>query len=423
MNDWGQPEGLSCVVVRDVSHLQRELEAIRFLGTRLERSDTRVLSLTSPIARFPPDRSVPGSVFALEGVRRVFSTLVLGQNVRTFLSPWSEALYWYLNELVVDGGELVLPIADRGSGKTRGWSLTALEELFEQPGEVVDGHFARFRARSDLARPASLLTWFVNDLSGIVHTQIVSRAAADPLQIAIDDPLAEELIVSGLDRLRHERRHDESLPRESSIDFTTQLSRLTRSVSYLMSGLAHKAAAVRFAVADYAPRKPQTVLDIGGALGFLAGELLLDPDLELQSGLTVEADPTYVAGALRMYGAFAPQLRGRMRMAVERAEVHEFEPATIVTMLSSLLYVPRDQRRAVLDRSWDCLDRGGILVVYEVLRTRPPGKDDAVQYTAAEIDKTLQRYGSVVRLSATTLRELSVQEAGQTSVFRVVAKL
>jgi predicted O-methyltransferase YrrM len=193
-------------------------------------------------------------------------------------------------------------------------------------------------------------------------------------------------------------------------------------VSYLMSGLAHKAAAIRLAVTEYGRSGDHAIVDIGGAFGYLAAELVLDDELDVRRGTTVEFEPTYAAGALRMYRALAP-LRGRLQMALGRAEHHDFAaPATVVTMMSSLLYVPREHRRTVLDRSWDALESGGLLVIYEVLRADPPMTDDAVQYTAAELDAELGRYGTVVRLGATTLQEQSAAEAGEATVFRVVAK-
>ena len=235
--------------------------------------------------------------------------------------------------------------------------------------------------------------------------------------------MPRSFIVAGLETARGDAPLDDWFERGAEIDLTRQMGTTVRSVSYLISGLAHKAAAVRFAIQDYGPEGPQSVLDLGGAFGFLAAELVLDEGLDVRRAMTVEFEATYAAGAIRMYRALAPQLRGNLRMALGRAERHDFsEPATVVTMMSSLLYVPREHRRTVLDGSWDSLQSGGILVIYEVLRADPPMKDDAIQYTAAELDAELERYGPVIRLGATTMREMSAEQAGEATVFRVVVK-
>jgi hypothetical protein len=418
-------EGINGIVLRDPRQFDAEVATLTSdVGELLTRRATRVLTLVSPIPRFSPDRTVAGSLFATEGVRRVFSMLALGRNVRTFRAPWSRALYAYLNALVAEGGDLVLPVSAPGPQHPLGWSREALEELFAQRGEPVGERYVRLRAQTSFAPAPSVLSWFVEGLSGLVHSQVLVRSNRTALSAALLDPLAEELVVSGMDDLQRRLPLDDGWMSDgSAVELTQQLARMTRSVSYLVAGLAHKAAASRHAIAVYGRSGPQEVVDIGGAFGFLAAELLLDDGLDVRAALNVEYDANYADGALRMYRALGPELRGRLGMALDRAEAHEFgSPVTCVTMMSSLLYVPKERRRHLLDKSWDALVSGGLLIVYEVLRSDPPAKDDAIQYTASTIDAELGRYGPVVRLGATTLRELSVDEAGEATVFRIVVK-
>ena len=193
MRPWGAPEGLSGVVVRDPRHLEAELTALPSRREWLTRRDTRVLTLVSPLTRLPPDRSVPGSLFAAGDARGLFSMLALGRNVRTFRSPWSEALYWFLNELVEVGGELILPAAPGRSPKDGDGRAMPWRRCSNSPAMSLTRSSIRLRGRSGLARPSSLLPWFIGDLSGIVHVHLMSRSSSDALRAILREPLAEEL--------------------------------------------------------------------------------------------------------------------------------------------------------------------------------------------------------------------------------------
>ena len=91
-----------------------------------------------------------------------------------------------------------------------------------------------------------------------------------------------------------------------------------------------------------------------------------------------------------------------------------------MTFLSSLLYMER--RNEVIARAWEHTEPGGLLVVYEVPKSDPRNKDYDIQFTAAELDDLLGRLGQVHRYSPLAARTVSVDEAGETPVFRAVVK-
>ena len=91
-----------------------------------------------------------------------------------------------------------------------------------------------------------------------------------------------------------------------------------------------------------------------------------------------------------------------------------------MTFLSSLLSMER--RNEVIARAWEHTEPGGLLVVYEVPKSDPRNKDYDIQFTAAELDDLLGRLGQVHRYSPLAARTVSVDEAGETPVFRAVVK-
>ena len=426
MTEPRRPDGLTAVVVRDPRHADAEIERIASIRTAVRGTGTRVAALDSPMLTLGPDRTVVGSLFGLSDYEHAFGLIVLGRQVRTFKTPWARGLYWFLNELVEPGGELVLPVyGDAAAEREHGWRAADLDEMFGSAGEPIADRWLAFTVSGPLPIPPSVFPWAVRDFTGTVHERVLARASTRALSALLHAPPADEVVVAGLDAVRDQPQPVGEVFRADSgaSPFTADLARMTRSVSYLLSGVSSKAAATKHAIQTYGQPGPQAVVDIGGATGLLAAELLLDDELDVRHGLVIELDATSIPAALRMCRGLATELSGRLHFAIVPAQDYAFaRPATAITMMSSLLLVPFQERRAVLDRCWEVLEPGGVFVVYEVLKAVPPMALDAVQYTAVTVDAELSRYGPIIRLDATTLNEITADEAGEASVFRVVSK-
>ena len=201
-----RPEGLTGLAVRAANLVERELTTLAPVWPELERRSTRVLTTTSGMTRLSPSRDFPSSLFTTAGEAGLFRRLAVGQDLRLFRAPWSEALLWHFNRLLDEDGELLLPFtpddrAERDGKMSRG----DLERLFGKEGELVAERMIRM-ARSDALTPApSVLRWFLDDPLGVVHQQMLVRNDPSALRASLIDPLADEFVVAGLDRvaIRH----------------------------------------------------------------------------------------------------------------------------------------------------------------------------------------------------------------------------
>lgn len=430
--------GLTGLVLRDAAHDTVELGRLSSLAEPLQRRGTRILTQTSGLAMFPPDRSVPGNVFFTEGVGGLFDLIAVGTNIRTFHGSWARGWYRHLNDLLADGGQLVVPVAmDERAARDGSWSRDDLAALFgSSPTPVGETHCA-FARRPTPPPGRSLVSWFVRDAAGIVHSQLMART----LRLAIDvqrlDDMFLEFSLDGAERVVTRPRQlleergfaggtawlTASSADSEPVDYLSQWSGVLRSVSYLMSGLSYKSAVLRTLLRTRVSSPAPSVLDIGGAYGYALAELLLDDDLNVARAVCCDFDSAYLVGALRMYRSLREELFGRFFFSLARAQEFEFDDDySLVSLLSSLLYIPQEHRVPVLDRAWESLERGGVLVVYEVLKAHAGGKDHEIQFTSQELDQLLGRYGSVERIGATGIRSLTPEEAGESSIFRIVAK-
>jgi hypothetical protein len=73
----------------------------------------------------------------------------------------------------------------------------------------------------------------------------------------------------------------------------------------------------------------------------------------------------------------------------------------------------------VLDRAWDALAPGGVLIVHENIKNPSYTRDFDKMLTVEEIEALLGNYGSIERYLATAIARVSREAAEARSVFRV----
>ena len=431
---------LTGLILRDQRHYEAEASALEPLADALAQRNLRILTQTSGIGMFPPDRSFAGSVYLPEGFGS-FELIAVGRNNRLFQNPWSQAFLEHLNDLLCDEGRLVLPFLDDERAERDGaWSRSALTDLFRDDGETIADVFVGVTRRHDMPQTPSVLRWFLENSAQIIHSHLLIRHVRHSINVQRIDDLFLEFAFDSAERITARPRtwveEGEVLADSKWFDTATEgemnrpilygreFSAALRSLSYLISGVNPKTALLRHLITTYcSDGRADSVLDVGGAYGYLVAELLLDPELGLSQGVVCDFDSAYLAGAGRLYRDLRASLQGRFFFSLNPAQAFPFDRSfSVITFMSSLLYVPKDEREALIDRCWEHLEPGGILVIYEALRSDPPVKDDAIQFTAAELDSFLSRWGEVHRHSGTSIRPVTADEAAEHTIFRVVAK-
>lgn len=191
--------------------------------------------------------------------------------------------------------------------------------------------------------------------------------------------------------------------------------------SYLISGVSYKSALLRYILRNQCQRDELRLLDVGGGYGALAAELLLDPGLNIAQAIVCDADPTqfFVSKVLNRE---ISKLASRLHFKLAWTEEIKFPKSDVICFIGSLLYVAAQGRQGVVECAWDSLERGGVLIVHENIKTQSLSNDNDLMFTVDEIDQLLGQFGSVRRYLSTATREVSAEQAGQKTVFRVVQK-
>ena len=164
-------------------------------------------------------------------------------------------------------------------------------------------------------------------------------------------------------------------------------------------------------------------VDIGGGMGNLGAELILDPDCRVQSSLNVEFDAARAVMGRSLLEMHEESLAGRWRFQPEFAQDHAFEtPCEFITALGALLYVPRNELIACLDRAWGSLRPGGTFVVYEHIKHPRFERDHHCMFPKDELEEMLHRYGDFSCISGSSLVPIEADTVGDKSVYRVLRK-
>jgi len=348
--------------------------------------------------------------------RASFDHVAIGQSITLFDDGiFSRAFLWYALALVRPGGRLTIfrtPAATKG---LRGFmSMDRIAAFLGRAASVVPGqppNAAAFgRRQALLEAPVSVLTSYLDHFDEILQVR-PQFAKAQDFAPFLEGTYPETEASQGESPSPFER---------------SELVRRASANSYLVGGIRYKAPLlhhlIRGCVANAASR-PLAIVDVGTGSGLLPIELALHEGLDIRYALGVDYDYSSLSMTRIIYNAHEKQLRGRFAFAVSRAEDFDYRRKfDVISFVGSLLYVPRPQLTAVLDRSFDAVAPGGMLVVHENMRDERYVQDLQFMFTGEEIDGHLGRYGTIRYFMSTATTEKAQAEVGDLTVFRVVQK-
>jgi SAM-dependent methyltransferase len=194
------------------------------------------------------------------------------------------------------------------------------------------------------------------------------------------------------------------------------------NLGYYVGGLSYKSPIMAFIARSHGLPEGLRLVDMGAGYGLLAAELLLDPVLKSGHATATDISPVNE----RLAGLLAPGLAAAARsFRFRRTPAQEFtfeEQVDLVSYVGSLLYVPREHLRRCLDRAWEALRPGGILVIHENIRDPKYVRDFRFMFSVDEIDAELTRFGEVQRYLSTRPQSVRKEDAAAKTVFRVVQR-
>jgi SAM-dependent methyltransferase len=377
--------------------------------------------------------------------RHSFEQIVVAPGVRLFQSNWARAFLLSLYHKLRPGGKLIVTTANGPAATANGYlTHAAAKEVLHQSGTLLTAvppsgllgglkglvkpsaagpqgqALADFTRGPDLPTVDSVLSWFVERATPSLLTALEVDASGKLPEWAaawltgfllpgsappIATPKNEQTTAAG--------RWSEAVNFAEKVEFLT----------YLIHGPSYKNAVLNRILADhFGARRDLAVLDHGGGPGFVIAELLLE-NPSIRRAVNCDINAQYLWPAFDLYLHYFDRLNGRFAFAIGAAQDYAYDQTyDLISFIGSLLYVPRPQTKATLDRAWAALNPGGLLVVHENIKNPAFTRDHDVMFTVEELDGFLSAYGPITHYSSTRCARLSATEVGTSTVFRVVQR-
>ena len=351
---------------------------------------------------------VPGEVASILDRPRpdAWTTAVVAPSMRFVGREWSKALLAAAAHGTVEDGEVLLRPPSTPSPALL--DRDALEDWVDDPVVDLGDGWVKLSGSAAPA-PRSLLGWYLSSDGQLVLEEARLRAKGAGSQ----------------DYLRHTFANAPEAPQPPVPDWkSVDIGAIVHGHRYWFASVGYKAGIISHIVADMHGGTDLEMVDVGSGPGWVPIELLADPACGVRRAVAVDRQPLF--GALGSIGARALALEDRAFAFSDAGALgHDWSPCDVVTGLGSLLYLPREDARTVLEQAWDSLRPGGLLIVHENIKQdsfKGRSGDYDLMFTSQEVDDLLGRFGPIRRFASTGPVEVAAEAAGAKAVFRVVQK-
>jgi SAM-dependent methyltransferase len=383
--------------------------------------------------------------------------------VRLYAVSWFRSLLQHLAAFLRAGGILAIPKQRVGSGATE---LITLDWFLESiRGRCVREDRAHYYLQPDptyidSAATGSLLDWYRRRALYYLYTFSAQSSAsrnrgagaecatacshADPssvagarsacaanatydlasLRIPVSRQASGRFAQGTVRRLVEHALTEGEAPYDQGF-YRATYYRLENAGIYSAQKAAYVLAAIRHARRTVASGSPTWHhLDIGSGPGLVPMELLLSAPDEISTVTILEPYMSYVDLFADVFLFMRSRLTSGLFYVQEFVEQYAFpDRMNSISFCGSLLLVDRKVARAVLERAWNALEHGGVLVVFENVRpSGSPAQPSDLRFENEELERLLSGLAEIQRWHPTALRLCPLEEAASGPLFKSLIK-
>jgi trans-aconitate methyltransferase len=344
---------------------------------------------------------------------RIAASALIHHSLLLFKSGWSKSFVEHVADSVIESGCIHIPAPK--SGKIPLLGEEDLVGLLGKPlsSRRIDGRdYLCFHAPVK-ARTPSTLRWSIDYQDELKsdemdRAELIRRFDTDPRPAFLDVLLAEGSRIQ---------------PPDPTLHAPVDAARAGELFSYFHAAVAPKIALVRQLANSLDIDRELHHVDIGGGMGNLGAELIIDDDCRVATSLNVEFDAARLIMGRSLLDMYESELAGNWVFQPAFAQDHGFhDRADLITSFSALLYVPRSELVACLDRAWDSLNPGGMLAIYEHIKHPRFVRDHDWMFEKDELETLMRRFGDFSCISGSSLAPMANDAVAEKSVYRVLRK-
>ena len=345
-----------------------------------------------------------------------YNKIVVMPGCRLIDTAWSRD--WLHNIIcgLDQGGQLILPFrVDGRPSEPVGLAPWQLENLLGKPTQINDS-FAAFLPIYCDRKPRSIAGCFM----------------ADPIfwlgQLA--EYLSEERMCQLTAEVWRSGNstwnicNNEPLERLTADFLSESFSDLARYLVFAVQGINTKSYSIqRIFDQIFGENKDLTWADLGSGSGFLGIEMAIQSPIHV-----INFDKSLAQSRLgvdMMQQLAHVSFVGKCSMVTSRLESTDLPgELDVVSMLTTLCYVPKESQAQLLRRCWNSLRPGGALIILENLKSKAYTRDFDLMFEENELQVMLNDLGGQARyFHALTGLEMSAAQSASKTCYQVRIKL
>ncbi len=413
---------IGCYISRQTDEEREKLTQIirDLIGHTPESEDLQCLSPTGLAMSYTELRNKSFSMYCAqpEGCQ---AGAIISPGNRLFANGFGQSFLAAVHQSVTQGGWLCVPYWPEKVGRQRGfWTLSWLSEFLQSPvKESKDHGMAVFHRGDSLQQSDSVMTWYSHDFAALFLDYISQESLEMSLELLLHT--FKDFLVNRPNSVPSYR--ETAWSDDNKIDLAAELDRFAGTMNYMVGGTNYKSAVLERIIGDHiTDGRKLKILDMGGAAGFVNAELLLTMP-RVEKAVTVDHLAYNLTLARRLFSYYRCSLAGRYFMEITPAQDYLYQESfDLVSFIGALLYVPREYVNVILQRSWDALNPGGVLVIHENIKSPSYKKDFDVMFTVEELEGYLEQFGEIEYYASTSAARLKPDQAGKKTLFRVIQK-
>lgn len=347
-----------------------------------------------------------------------YDVIAVSRHILLFDSVWVRSWLSLAARALTPSGVMIIPSFSQKL--TDDLDLLSEREIvnFLRPKSIERiGAYLRFFGPKPKSIPASVMSWFQEKLPQIFLSLCeclwVEETNIEFLQRYIEESVDMPLSIGSVN------------PKDLQTDFLNQnFQDIGHYLTYSVQGIYTKLPILRRIVQDQLGGEKRNLswMDIGAGSGFLGAEAILE-GMPFENVISVDKSLPSLMVGVELFNSYRAQLDNRWKLIASSAERLEMPDSSfdVITMLTSLCYVPKAFQTELLERIRKWLKPNGLLVVFEHMRSPKFERDEAIMFSETEIEQLLGKFSSSMFYYASNVpRKKTKQEATGRPCYRVL---
>lgn len=404
---------MDAIFCREKKTFDAQIKDLNDIGLYIQKNHYRFCEYDESLDAIPNGKDT-ASFYGILGETQKFSTIVMGKDFNLFPSQWCRSFLSLSFHLLKEGGIFVVPIHPKNDD-INGLSLGYLESFLG-------------KSLKETSSNLNILNFLKKNIKKILGRDTDHTVSSkQPYAFFKKEKWERKLeTISVLDIfIENKKDFIGGLTTQLQKDDTKSDADAILQHAYYVGGMRYKSPLTKYIISQYLEnKKPKKIVDMGAGYGLLGTELLLDSDLNVQSIINCDINEVHKNLHDIIHNSLPIHCSNKTQFIQTSSEEYDFGyDNDVISFIGSLLYVDRAFVQKTLQKAFDSLSKGGILIIHENIKHPNYVTDFKKMFTVEELESYLKIFGEISYYSSVVCKKLDKNTITNNTVFRVLQKL